>query len=118
VKCWLWEFDAAFQDKDSKIIDRTDEKTGQTFQWDRDFHLVCAPVSCENGKELKNCYCKNGKRPATGPVLASTQKPADKEVATTSASPPVPIKDANGDPIYRVRRNFDQSCYCRPPATN
>jgi len=105
IKFWLWEY---------KLRLESSTGTGLT-QWGDDFHMVGAPVSCENGKELKNCYCKNGARPVTGPVLPSEQRPAEKEVATSNDANAQPITGPDRNPINKVRKDFKQSCYCAPP---
>jgi RHS repeat-associated protein len=108
VKCWLWEYKLGFQDKTGTMLSG----------WSDDFHVVCAPVSCEDGKELKNCYCKNGRRPVIGPVTPSTQKPPEKEIATANDPSEKPITLPNGDPVYKVRKDYKESCFCLPPTTS
>jgi hypothetical protein len=103
LKFWFWEYSTATYNSSTK----------QTGPWKPSFHVVGAPNSCEDGKELQNCYCKNGGLPVFGPVWASEQKPAEKEEI---------YKFPDGGSLFQVRKDFKASCYCKaksapPPPT-
>jgi len=101
IKHWLWEYD----------IELYDYKGNKLYGPSKDFHTVAG--RCDKyGNDPTNVYSKNGKRPLQGPGTGPAFKPATKEQATTNDRHARPITDSKGRPIYKVRSNFKETCYC------
>jgi len=103
IKHWLWEYDLQFADADGNII-------GQA---PRDFHTVAGPCD-QCGNNPTSVYSKNGARPLEGPGTGPSFRPPAKEPATKSNRYATPILDSLGRPIYKIRTNFVETCYCLP----
>jgi len=106
VKHWLWEYDMHFEDADGNVIDTVP----------RDFHTVAGACDA-SGNDPTNVYSKNGKRPIKGPGTGPSFRPPAREQATASNKDETPFNDRAGRPIYKVRTNFTETCYCTPCPT-
>jgi hypothetical protein len=105
VKQWLWEYDVHYQDSHGTTAQ--DPPT--------DFHTVGGPTDGDPvAKESDEFFTKNGKRPVYGPGTAPSFKPPAREQATLSDPSEKPQFDDQGKPIYKLRSNFKETCYCMP----
>jgi Domain of unknown function (DUF4157) len=103
VKHWLWVYDVHYQDSNGTTA------AGQ------DFHTVGGPTDGDPApKDSDEFFSKNGKRPVYGPGTAPSFKPPAKEQATLSDPSEAPQFDKKGNPIYKLRSNFKESCFCIP----
>ena len=103
VKRWLWEYDVHYQDSTGT------KAAGQ------DFHTVGGPTGGDPvAKDSDEFFTKNGKRNVYGPGTAQSFRPPAKEQATKNDPSEAPQFDATGQPIYKLRSNFTESCYCMP----
>ena len=103
VKHWLWEYDIHLEDADGNVLTDTN----------RDFHTVAGPCDT-NGNDPASVVSKNGKRPLEGPATGPSFRPPPKNQATSNDRNATPATDRSGRPIYKVRTNFVESCYCLP----
>lgn len=103
VKHWLWEYELAIFDVEGNRLT----------EWWRDFHTVAGLCDPE-GNDPADVYSKNGKRPLEGPARGSSFRPPEKDQATRNDRSAQPMLDGRGRPIYKIRRNIDQTCYCLP----
>lgn len=104
VKYWLWEYDVHYEDSTST----------QPGDPPRDFHIVAGPTDGDPvAEDSAEFFSKNGKRPVYGPGTAPSFRPPDKEHATKNNPTETPRYDQQGQPIYKLRSNFTESCYCR-----
>ncbi len=105
VKHWLWEYDVHYQSSSGTVAQSPP----------RDFHTVGGPTAGDPmAKDSDEFFTKNGKRPVYGPGTAPSFKPPAKEQATASDPAETPQFDPKGKPIYKLRSNFTESCYCAP----
>ncbi len=105
VKHWLWEYDIRMEDSDGKVVAST---------W-QDFHTVGGPTDGDPvAKDSDEFYTKNGARKVYGPGTAPSFKPVPKDQALKNEPAETPIVDEKGKPIYKVRSNIKESCYCLP----
>ena len=105
VKHWLWEYDVHYQDSTGTVAQNPPT----------DFHTVGGPTAGDPmAKDSDEFFTKNGKRNVYGPGTAPSFKPPAKEQATLSDPSEAPQFDATGQPIYKLRSNFKESCYCLP----
>ena len=104
VKHWLWEYDIHLEDADGNTI---------SAQSSRDFHTVAGRCD-ENGNNPTSVYSKNGARPLEGPGTGPSFKPPAKNQATSNDRHATPATDGRGRPIYKVRSNMVETCYCLP----
>jgi hypothetical protein len=106
VKHWLWEYDMHFEDADGNNIGDSP----------RDFHTVAGACDA-SGNDPTNVVSKNGARPLVGPGTGPSFRPPEREQATKSNRYATPIVDSTGRPIYKVRTNYTETCYCLPCPT-
>lgn len=103
IKHWLWEYDIHLEDADGNVVSPPN----------RDFHTVGGQCD-ENGNDPTNVYSKNGARPLEGPGTGPSFRPPPRNQATTNDRHATPFTDGRGRPIYKVRTNFVETCYCLP----
>jgi hypothetical protein len=105
IKHWLWEYD----------MHAEDAKNTRLSPDSRDFHTVAGPTDGDPvPKETNEVYTKNGARKVYGPGTGPSFKPAAREQALTNDPSEKPVVDPKLGPIYKVRSNFTESCYCLP----
>jgi hypothetical protein len=105
VKHWLWEYDIRLEDSAGKVVAPT---------W-QDFHTVGGPTDGDPvAKDSDEYYTKNGKRKVYGPGAGPSFKPVAKDQALANDPSETPMVDDKGQPIYKVRTNIVESCYCLP----
>lgn len=104
VKYWLWEYDLHYE-----------SSSGMTpGDPPRDFHIVAGPTDGDPvAKDSDEFFSKNGKRPVYGPGPASSFRPPDQEHSTRNQPAEPLMYDKQGQPIYKVRTNMTESCYCQ-----
>jgi hypothetical protein len=108
VKHWLWEYDLHLEDSNGNALSRDG----------RDFHTVGGPMDGDPmPKDSDEYLTKNGRRKVYGPGTAPSFKPAIKDQARTNDPSDQPVVDSAGKPIYKVRSNFAESCFCLPCPT-
>ncbi len=104
VKHWLWEYDLHLEDADGNHLTRGSN---------RDFHTVAG--RCDNqGNDPADVRSKNGARPLEGPGRGQSFRPANRDEARSNDRHAVIARDSRGRPIYKVRTNFTETCYCLP----
>ena len=104
VKHWLWEYDIRMEDSSGNVLVPT---------W-QDFHTVGGPTDGDPlPKDSDEYFTKNGARKVYGPGTAPSFKPVPKDQALTNDPSETPIYD-KGLPVYKVRSNIKESCYCLP----
>jgi hypothetical protein len=103
IKHWLWEYDLHFENHTGAIL-----RPPQP-----DFHTV-AGVTDRNGNDPRDVYSKNGKRPVYGPNTGPYFRPPTRAQARQNNAGEALIFDSLGNPIYKVRTNYRDSCYCLP----
>ncbi|VVB72520.1 Uncharacterised protein [uncultured archaeon] len=102
VKHWLWEYDVHTEFSDGRV--RTPP--------DSDFHTVGGPTDGDPAPmDSDEYYSKNGKRKVYGPGTAPSFRPPAREQSTKNDPNEEPVFD-HGKPVYKVRSNFAESCYC------
>jgi hypothetical protein len=101
IRHWLWEYDIHLEDADGNVL------TGTS----RDFHTVAGPCD-QNGNAPTQVYSKNGARPLEGPGAGPSFRPPTRNQATSNNRHATPATDSSGRPIYKVRTNFTETCYC------
>lgn len=105
IKHWLWEYDIVVEDAAGNKISKP---------W-RDFHTIGGPTDGDPVvKDSSDYFTKNGPRKVYGPGPALNFKPAAKDQARTPDPADQPMTDAAGRPIYKVRSNITETCYCLP----
>lgn len=104
VKHWFWEYDVYVEDADGNTL----------FGPNHDFHTVAGQVG-PDGKEPTNVYSKNGSRPLEGPGTGASFKPKAKDEARSNDRRAEIGRGPDGRPIYKVRKNMVETCYCLPP---
>ena len=119
VKYWVWEYNLHFEDSGSRRVAPTRcLRTGvcqtiPTSSTGRDFHMV-AGITDSQGNDPTDVYSKNGKRPVYGPGTGPSFRPPPREHSTLSNRNETPMYDAAHNPIYKVRTNISEKCYCVP----
>ena len=100
IKFWLWEYDLHLED----------DKGTKLTQPSRDFHIV-AGVTDQNGKDPTDVYSKNGKRPVEGPGTGPGFRPLprDRALSNDASAQPATLQ---GRPVFKLRYNFTESCFC------
>jgi hypothetical protein len=105
VKHWLWEYDIRMEDSDGKEVAPT---------W-QDFHTVGGPTDGDPvAKDSDEYYTKNGRRKVYGPGTAPSFKPVARDQALKNEPAETPMVDEKGRPLYKVRSNIKETCYCLP----
>lgn len=105
LKHWLWEYDIRMEDSSGKVVAST---------W-QDFHTVGGPTDGDPApKDSDEYYTKNGRRKVYGPGTAPSFKPAAKDQALENTPAEKPMVGDDGKPLYKVRSNIAESCYCLP----
>lgn len=105
VKHWLWEYDIRLEDSDGKVVVST---------W-QDFHTVGGPTAGDPlAKDSDEYYTKNGKRKVYGPGTAPSFKPVARDQALKNEPAETPMVDDKGRPLFKVRSNIKETCYCLP----
>ncbi|HEX2051303.1 MAG TPA: DUF4157 domain-containing protein [Actinomycetota bacterium] len=102
VKHWLWQYDMHFENSAGAVIARAG----------RDFHTV-AGVATTSG-DPTDVFSKNGKRPIYGPGTGPSFRPPARERATVNHPNETPFVDASGNPVYKIRTNYSEECFCLP----
>ncbi len=92
VKFWLWEYTVHTEDDKGKSLGAS---------WD-DFHIVAGLMGAK-GKDPKDVYSKNGRRPVYGPGTGPGFKPAARERATSNDPSEKEMSTNDGRPIFKVR---------------
>lgn len=101
VKHWLWEYDIHLEDADGNAITPAN----------RDFHTVAG--ACDSaGADPTSVVSKNGARPLEGPGTGPSFRPPPKNQATSNDRRATPATDRFGRPIFKVRSNYSETCYC------
>lgn len=100
VKHWLWEYDV-----------RLEDSSGNRTPPSADFHTV-AGVSDSGGNDPTDVYSKNGARPIYGPGTGPSFRPVAREQARENNPQEKLVTDNAGRPIYKIRENMVESCYC------
>ncbi len=122
VKYWVWNFDGSFEADGHRIrlvgrrLPGGGHHTSRTNRNPRpDFHMV-AGITDLQGNDPTDVYSKNGGRSVHGPGTGPSFMPPGREHATRSDSAETPMNsiDEGNIPIFRVRSNMRESCYCAP----
>jgi Domain of unknown function (DUF4157) len=104
IKHWLWEYDLHFETVDGRAT------TPQP-----DFHTIAGPTDGNpTPTDSSDYYSKNGHRKVYGPDAPTAFKPPAREIATASEPAERQLVDSQGRPIYKVRTNMKETCFCLP----
>jgi len=101
---YVWEYIAHFENPAGTMR----SKDGPP-----DYH-VAARIIGKDGKEQKDCYTKDGKRPVVGPVTPSSQRPAMKEDPLTNYKAAKATPSPGGGNWQVVRNIFNERIYIIP----
>lgn len=101
IKHWLWQYDLHIEDHQGTKLT----------QPSGDFHTVAGMVD-PRGNDPTDVYSKNGRRPVYGPGTGPGFKPPAKIQARENNANEKLATDSNGNPIYKVRSNFQTSVVC------
>jgi len=109
IKFWMWEYDGRLEDSSGSVLR----------YFPRDFHMVGGPTAGDPlPKDSAGFYSKNHHRKVYGPGTAPSFRPPAKEQATSNDELERKETDNKGNPIYWVRYNLKESCYCFPCPKN
>jgi hypothetical protein len=100
IKHWYWDYDLHAEDS-----------AGNKGPSHRDFHTVGGMLD-EKGNDFNYFWSKNGKRPIFGPASGASWKPSAKEQDRENNKGNKLKVDPSGKPIYKVRSNYSEACYC------